>query len=146
MNDEPGLGRLLHRLAAESPREAGSSTEQHVLAAFRGHHKRGRRRAFYAAIAAACLAIVIVSVRAHRVARHAATPPASITSGFIPLPYAQSDVPLEQAVIVRVDLQPSAWSALNVPAPALTAGAVIRADLLIGQDGVARAVRVVNVH
>lgn len=70
---------------------------------------------------------------------------ASLTSGFVALPYAQSEVPLEEAVIIRVDLTPSAWGALNVR-PSPKTGGGIRADLLIGQDGVARAVRVISVQ
>ena len=62
--------------------------------------------------------------------------------GFFALPYAQSDVPLEHAVVVRVNMPPSEASALGMP---FDPGArkEISADLLIGQDGMARAVRFV---
>jgi hypothetical protein len=111
MNDEPELGRLLQRLAMESARGAGSSTEERVLAAFRAHRRRSRLRVFYWGIAAACLATAMMSIRAYRAAPHERpiNQAASLTSGFIALPYAQSEVPLEQVVIVRVELQPSGW-------------------------------------
>jgi hypothetical protein len=148
MNERSELERLLGRLATESPRHADASSEARVLAAFRAHQKRWRRPLVYWVIAAACVALAIVSIRTHRTAPH--TPPAisvaGLTSGFIALPYAQSDVPLEQAVIVRVELQSAAWGALNVPVSGPAAGAVVRADLLVGQDGVARAVRVVSIQ
>lgn len=148
MNDEPDLERLAYRLANESPRHAGMSTEQHVVAAFRVRPKRWRRPILYTALTAACLAISFVSIWERRAAVHNGTvnPPDTIVSGFVPLPYAQSDVPLEQAVIIQVDLPPSAWSTLNLPAPPAASGATIRADLLVGQDGVARAVRVVSIQ
>jgi hypothetical protein len=61
--------------------------------------------------------------------------------GFIALPYAQSDVPMEQAVIVRVNVQPADLEALGLP-PGLVPGRNrMHADLLIGNDGIARAVR-----
>jgi hypothetical protein len=66
------------------------------------------------------------------------------TAGFIALPYAQSGVPLEEAVIVRVNLQPSEWGSLGVPGPLPHTNGKISADLLVGQDGVARAVRLVQ--
>jgi hypothetical protein len=145
MKRDPDLQRLLHRLATESPREAGSATEERILAAFRARRKHTARRVVYGAIAAACLAIAFVSIRTHRAAPHRSFPnqAACLASGFVPLPYAQSEVPLEDAIIVRVQLPPSAWGALNVPPPPGT-GTTVSADLLIGQDGVARAVRLVG--
>lgn len=146
MNEDSKLQSLLRRLAIESPSAADAAAEQRVLAAFRARHK-GSRRPFYWTVAAACLALALIAVRAHRTSANGARPkPESITSGFVPLPYAQSAVPLEEAVIVRVKLQPSAWSALNVPLSAPSTGTVISADLLVGQDGVARAVRVVSIQ
>jgi len=96
---------------------------------------------------AACLLLGIAWVLRHSQPLQpipAATESSANTTGaFVALPYGQSDVPLEQAVIVRVKLQPSEWSALGVPIASLRANA-ISADLLIGQDGVARAVRLVS--
>jgi hypothetical protein len=66
------------------------------------------------------------------------------TSGFITLPYAQSGVPLEQPVIVRVDIPVSELGMMGVRVTPSRVKERVRADLLIGQDGVARAVRVVE--
>lgn len=64
-------------------------------------------------------------------------------AGFVALPYAESGVPMEDAVIVRLRLRASDLGRLGVPAgPGAANGTV--ADLLVGQDGVARAVRLVE--
>jgi hypothetical protein len=146
MKEHSELESLLHRLATESPRHAHAAMERRVLAAFRSYRRRGPRRLFFAAVAAACLAIAVWSFRDHPFARRGLTSPANLTSGFLPLPYAQSDVPLEQAVIVRVELEPSAWGALNMPGSAPKPGSTVSADLLVGQDGIARAVRLVSIQ
>ena len=151
MKNEPELQKAFRRLAAALPREAGPATEERVLAAFRARSKSPKRaRAFWAIAAAAALVLAWFAVqrfgRTSRPAAIAAGGDTSLTAGFIALPYAQSDVPLEQAVIVRVNLQPWQWGALDLPVAPARAGDAISADLLVGQDGVARAVRFVSVQ
>jgi len=63
---------------------------------------------------------------------------------FIALPYSQSEVPLEQPVIVRVRIPVSELGAMGVRSASMSAGESVNADLLVGQDGVARAVRLVQ--
>ena len=72
------------------------------------------------------------------------TAPVRQRSEFIALPYAQSEVPLEQPVIVRVHIPVSELGVMGVPFAPATGGERIKADLLVGQDGVARAVRLVQ--
>lgn len=101
------------------------------------------------ATAAACLALAIGWLWARQSApvettsatneSYYAPPP-----GFVALPYAQSGVPLEQAVIVRVQLHSGELRMLGMPAPVARAGERMSADLLVGQDGIARAVRLVQ--
>jgi hypothetical protein len=61
---------------------------------------------------------------------------------FVVLPYGQNDVPLEHPVIVRVQVPEAELSRLGVSLPAIPNGVRVEADLLVGQDGIARAVRV----
>lgn len=135
------LEQALRRLSQSLPRDASPATEQRVLAAFRARRKRPL--SLYAAALAASLALAtawfLSNPHSHPAPRTLPDP-----SGFIALPYAQSDVPLEQAVIVRVTLASSDWRALGLPAAPLKTTTPISADLLIGQDGVARAVRLVQ--
>lgn len=149
MNNPLDLQRALRRLAETLPRDAAPSTERHLLEAFRARKTRPLRTIRYLAASAACLALAsaffLFQYSRHRSHPSATDLSASAASSFIALPYGQSDVPLEQAVIVRVKLQPSEWAAFGAPvAPAR--GNTISADLLIGQDGVARAVRLVSVQ
>jgi hypothetical protein len=65
-------------------------------------------------------------------------------SEFIALPYAQSEVPLEQPVIVRVQIPALELGGMGMPLAPIAGKEKVSADLLIGQDGIARAVRVVE--
>ncbi|HLH05581.1 MAG TPA: hypothetical protein VKX25_22625 [Bryobacteraceae bacterium] len=78
------------------------------------------------AAAAACLILAAGAVVSHG-SREVRRAPIAHSNPFVPLPYGQSDVPLESGVIVRVRLQSDAGP--------------VDADLLVGQDGMARAVR-----
>ena len=150
MKQNANLQQALRHLAATLPRQACPATEQRLRAAFRARHKPSPRAWTYWTTAAACLALAFAIFWEFHLRRPSQSNPASTdtyasaTAGFIPLPYGQSDVPLEQAVIVRVRLQPSEWGPLGVPVSANKTTETISADLLIGQDGVARAVRLVS--
>lgn len=144
MNDTSSVRQLLRRLAEISPRDAGPLTGERVLAGFRAQRRSSLRRRTYFAVAAACLALAFAGLLFHW---HASRPAAVVDrrdGGFIALPYSQSDVPVEQGVIVRVKLQPQDWSTFGLPAPARASA--MNADLLIGQDGVPRAVRLVSIQ
>ncbi len=67
-----------------------------------------------------------------------------IAPGFIALPYSQSGVPIESIVILRVRLRPADLVPMGVAVPAAASPAEITADLLVGQDGVPRAIRFVQ--
>lgn len=146
MNEFPSLQQALRRLAGLSPHDAGPLTEQRLRDAFRARRKHSARRWVYiaavaASVALACAVLLFHSARSPRTA--AAKRPTA--NAFIALPYSQSDVPIEQAVIVRVRLQPPEWAAFGFSPSPPRAGA-INADLLIGQDGVPRAVRLVSIQ
>jgi hypothetical protein len=130
----------LRRLAAEMPRDAGVEAEQRLLTAFRARRHPRKRLWIYLA-AAACLAVMgglfLLTPKAPVVNEYQA-------AGFMVLPYAQSDVPLEQPVIVRVNVPASEFNLIGVPSVANASNGRISADLLVGQDGVTRAVRFVK--
>ena len=149
MSSQVNLKAAIIRLVELQPREASPAAEAQVLSVFRARKRRLRRMRTWWATAAACLALSLGWLWVSR-----ASPPvqaveahdkySAATAGFIALPYAQSGVPLEETVIVRVNLQPSEWGSLGVPGPLPHTNGKISADLLIGQDGVARAVRLVE--
>lgn len=64
-------------------------------------------------------------------------------SDFVPWPGAQAWPPFESGELMRVDLPVSALPALGLWPPSSPAS-VVEADIVVGQDGFARAVRIVQ--
>jgi hypothetical protein len=147
MKENANVQEALRRLASLSPRRASAGTEQRVRAAFRAKRKRrSPPRWSFAAMAAACVALVSVALVFHPWRSSPAIPKnRAAANGFIALPYSQSDVPIEQAVIVRVRLQSPELGAFGLQ-PDTPRASDIDDDLLIGQDGVPRAVRLVSIQ
>ena len=123
--------------------------EQALLAAFDAHWAQPRpRSARWSLGAAAALAAAIVGLNWLVVSN---TPgfdpvpaePAFDMTGFVPWPGAEAWPRFESGSLVRVDLPVSALAALGLPAPSSTVS-VVQADIVVGQDGFARAVRVVQ--
>jgi hypothetical protein len=139
------LKQRLGELAESSPQEASPETQERLLEIFR---VRARRKHAWKYCAAAAASLLIGSVSYLLWQGHERTVAESAASsyvgapGFLALPYAQSDVPLEHAVVIRVTVPPAEASAWGVPVD-LGRRTNVRADLLIGQDGMARAVRFV---
>jgi hypothetical protein len=69
---------------------------------------------------------------------------AGMEKGFIPLPYGEgSPAPAEEQVI-RVRLPDSVLEEIGLPAPNGPAARYVTADVLLGEDGIARAIRIVQ--
>ncbi len=60
------------------------------------------------------------------------------------LPYAQSGVPLEDEIVMRVSIRESELESMGIPSASRNPNRQVNADVLVGQDGVARAVRLVE--
>jgi hypothetical protein len=69
--------------------------------------------------------------------------PSLDVSDFVPWPGAQAWPPFESGELMRVDLPVSALPALGLWPPS-SAASVVEADIVVGQDGFARAVRIVQ--
>ena len=65
-------------------------------------------------------------------------------AGFVPLPSASALPPIESASIVRVSLPVSALPQYGIPISGDIAGREVDVELLIAQDGVARAIRLAD--
>lgn len=70
-------------------------------------------------------------------------PPADAIGEFVPWPGAIALPPLESGQLVRVELPVSVLPTLGLRPPS-SRKAAVRADLLVGQDGLTRAVRLVD--
>jgi hypothetical protein len=80
--------------------------------------------------------------------RHAATGGAArdneTVTDYIPLTYLADATAVESGMVLRVELPPSALIAMGLPAPADQTDSRVKADVVVGDDGVARAVRFVR--
>jgi hypothetical protein len=141
MNDDLDLTNDLRRLAAVLPREAGPKVQRELVAAFRANRRR-KHLWIYSAVAAAAVLVLSLSL----LPKHAIVNTETVYTapGFVALPYSQSAVPLESVVVMRVQMQPAELISLGVAVPAAASSAKITADILVGQDGVPRAVRLVQ--
>jgi hypothetical protein len=123
--------------------------EQALLAAFDAHwaqpHPRTSRWPVGTAVvlATAIVGLNWIVVSHPPGADSVPAEPAVDMTGFVPWPGAEAWPRFESGSLVRVDLPVSALIALGLPVPYSTAG-VVQADIVVGQDGFARAVRLVQ--
>jgi hypothetical protein len=69
---------------------------------------------------------------------------AASASGFVPVPFAGGFARGDSGVIVRVQVPRAALAELGYPVDDAQGGGVVQADLLVGEDGWPRAVRIVH--
>jgi hypothetical protein len=75
-----------------------------------------------------------------------ATPPAAQTEQpFIAIPYTLPLEPYERAEVMRMDLPISALIAAGLPMSMMDPAARAQTDVLVGQDGRARAIRLISI-
>jgi hypothetical protein len=67
-----------------------------------------------------------------------------ITTDFLPLSYSSSLSQFDEGQVVRVELPRSALQSFGLPVNAERYGERVKADVLLGHDGVARAIRFVR--
>lgn len=149
MTEDKQLHEQLRRLSIVGPQTAGPAFEETIRRAFRARlsEKGGRWNYALKIAAAVVIAAGLYMLWDHRKTSEqplAATTLVHQRSDFFALPYAQSEVPLEQPVIVRVQIPVSELSGMGIPSPDFGVKGKVSADLLVGQDGVARAVRLVE--
>ena len=116
--------------------------------------RRARRRRAYGTLALGALLVAAGSLPAWRLSHqkpqtlvnHATTLAArEVTTAFLPLPY--SGVPLTNGELVRLDVPRSALVSFGLaPMEASDASdaGTVQADVLVGEDGLARAIRFVR--
>ena len=155
MRGQAAIKHGLRALAGQMSRtEAPPRVEARLRAAFRAHNgmeaapARHWRPAFaWAAALAALLVVALVLVRGRA---PQAPPPVShaveladngIENGFIPLPNAAQIDPAEEVNVVRVEVPRSAMIALGYDVKPEEASQSVEADVMLGTDGLARAVR-----
>ena len=167
-----GLTAGLKALAKDLRRvEAPARVEDRLLAAFRNRERRPVRQAAprrawwvplaaWATAAAAGTAMAVFLTRDHppapvRQPVHSALQLAAADSagadaisgddsGFIPLPNAESISLNEEVDVVQVEVPRAAILALGLPVSEDVATEKVKADIVLGADGLARAVRILD--
>lgn len=170
MRKQGELAAGLRTLAAHDSRlEAPSRVEAHLMAAFRAQVALPAGRAgvrgwapagVWAAALAAMLAIGVFVVRdraqeARRSpARHVELAAAengangmdtAAEEGYLPLPGAAQLAPSDDVSVVHVELPRSAMMQVGIEVNPERGGETVHADVMVGADGLARAVRFVDV-
>jgi len=139
LEEQRALSAVLRRVAAgEIP--AAEEIGERVMAEFDRCARNSRIRvlgwfAGGAVAAAACLALLVTP---HKVA-----PPEA--SGFIPIPYTIPLAPEERATVVRMEIPVSALISAGFQMSAADPGATVQADVVVSQDGRARAIRPISI-
>jgi len=149
---ERALTAELRALAASlEAAQAPPGLEAALRAAFRG--QRAKPAVWWPwwrqAMATAALLVVLVAGAVALLRRAPApelAPAASqeLATEFIPLVYQNDLLPAENVQIVRVKLPRAALVSFGLPINEDRAGEPVKADVLLGDDGVARAIRFVR--
>jgi hypothetical protein len=94
-------------------------------------------------LAAALAAVLFLGViLVHRVAP--GRPDVVMDEAFVPIPYVQPLDPYESATVIRMDVPVAALIAVGYKMGASDPTAVVKADVLVGEDGRAHAVRILS--
>jgi hypothetical protein len=144
------LDEVLGKLAAElEEMEAPASVEGAVSAEFDRVRRSRRVRVWVssAAAAAACVAGLWMGVSrpAVKPLEPAAPTEAEAERPFVPIPYVLPPAPDERVEVVRMRVPVAALIAAGLPLEIADPGAQVEADVLVGQDGRPRAVRLVSI-
>ncbi len=155
----------LRALAAMEPREASPRVEQTLRATFRARAERRRRAVWgsaaagFVAIAAAIMVLFFAPGPWHRNkvtneapgavsnvpgVQYAVVRTDDLAASFYPLPEADELPPLETSLVVRVQLPVSSLELMGFPVNEEAGAEPVEAEVLLGQDGLARGVRLIQ--
>lgn len=141
LEEQQALGAVLERVAAVEIPSAGELGAP-VMAEFDRSARRAKIRVlgwFAAGVvaAAACLALSVSPPKP--------APPAAADAQFVPIPYTVPLTAEEPTTVMRMEIPVSALLAAGFQIPATDPGATVQADVLVSQDGRARAIRPISI-
>jgi hypothetical protein len=156
--DHRELLRDLRALAGDGPTEAPAALRERLLVEFRRRSRRRRRMAWLpvASVGAIAAAVVLLvwmpnqlrhSPAQAAIEANSALPVAATDqteSGFYPLPEAEGLPPIESATVVRVQMPLTSLQLMGLAVNDEGAADPVQAEILLGQDGLARGVRLVQ--
>ncbi len=134
------------RLAAElEEAEAPPGIESAVLAEFDRVTRRKISRFWIAAAGSAAAAVVVILAAMHRQPAAEQAPIAQTEQPFVAIPYVLPPAPYERVEVVRMRVPVAALIAAGLPMRTDDPAGQAEADVLVGQDGRPRAVRLVSI-
>jgi len=142
----------LRVLAEDGAGGAPPAVRERLLIEFRRRsaHRRVVARARTAGIAAIAAALLVAWIsgdaRHFLTGSHAPAPvvPDSAEFDFYPLPEAEGLPPIENATVIRVQMPVASLQLMGLAVNEDGAADPVQADILLGQDGLARGVRLVQ--
>jgi hypothetical protein len=151
MNDR--LREAMDRLAAETARaEPPRAIEAAVLAEFDRVNRRRNARSWLilaGAVAASLAIVLILENRPQQQPPARSAAPSEDVQGseqpFVPIPYVTPLGPYERAEVVRMEVPVAALIAAGLPVRTADPGARAQADVVVGQDGRMRAIRLISI-
>lgn len=152
MEDDRELLEDLRALANAGPQCAPDRVEWRLRAEFRKRRNRRRARFWISTAASAAVAAGLglalwIHEKPQPVLQQPASAIAAVSSdddadaNFYPLPDAEALPEIENAMVVRVQMPVSSLRLMGVPVEEERADTPVQAELLLGQDGLARGVR-----
>jgi hypothetical protein len=143
----------MDRLAAETARaEAPIEIEASVLAEFDRVNRRRNSRSWMILAGAVAAAIAVALVLEYRPYQQPPARSAPVSEGvqeseqpFVPIPYVTPLGPYERAEVVRMEMPVAALIAAGLQVRAADPGARAQADVVVGQDGRPRAIRLISI-
>ena len=144
------LRDLLREAGRAAPRDAPEKIEAVLRWEFRAHRQRGLRRQISFALIAASI-LLMMTAALLRVAPKPA-PAAARTqrleraTPFLPMAGRELLAPMEYGHVIRVRLPRSTMASFGLPVNEARAGEMVSADVLLGEDGLARAVRFIQME
>ena len=159
--NERELVEGLRALAGIEPREASPHVEQALLEKFRARRERRRLVVWGSVGTAAAVAATIAMIfwawapESRQAARETTSTPQDamvassaasddLANSFYPLPETDDLPPVETNLVVRVQMPVSSLRLMGFPIDEDLAAEPVQADVLLGQDGLARGVRLVQ--
>ena len=150
--DERDLLEGLQALASDGPREAPPGLEARLLAEFQKRSRLRRARVWISAASVGAIAAamaVLIWIGPLRPEPGVLQPDAAVqvdetAADFYPLPDADGLPPVESAMVVRVQLPTSSLELIGFPINQDRDSDPVEAEVLLGQDGLARGVRLVE--
>jgi hypothetical protein len=153
---DPSLTAALRALAEDDARDGASpAVEARLLAEVRSIGRARRRREYASTFALAAALLLAVGVLLWRAAArppdtqapatHVEDSRREVVTAFFPLPY--SSIPFTDGRIVRLEVPRDALASFGLASPDSLDGSRPRsvlADVLVGEDGLARAIRFVR--